>query len=45
MSQEGSGFQAFLRQYRDFMQIILLAAAVISLVITSDVGTRWCWPG
>jgi Ca2+-transporting ATPase len=34
-----SAFQAFLRQYRDFMQIILLAAAVISLVVTGDVGT------
>jgi P-type Ca2+ transporter type 2C len=34
-----SGFQAFLRQYRDFMQIILLAAAVISLVVTGDVAT------
>src|SRR5688500_7428726 len=28
-----SGLQAFLRQYRDFMQIILLAAAVINLVV------------
>jgi Ca2+-transporting ATPase len=34
-----SGFQAFLRQYRDFMQIVLLAAAVISLVVTGDVAT------
>jgi P-type Ca2+ transporter type 2C len=34
-----SGFQAFVRQYRDFMQIILLAAAVISLVVTGDVAT------
>jgi Ca2+-transporting ATPase len=34
-----SGLQAFLRQYRDFMQIILLAAAVISLIVTGDVGT------
>ena len=34
-----SGFQAFLRQYRDFMQIILLAAAAISLFVTGDVGT------
>jgi P-type Ca2+ transporter type 2C len=34
-----SGIQAFLRQYRDFMQIILLAAAAISLVVTGDVGT------
>src|SRR5262245_3814962 len=34
-----SGFQAFVRQYRDFMQIILLAAAAITLVVTGDVGT------
>ncbi|MFN8379237.1 MAG: cation-translocating P-type ATPase [Anaerolineae bacterium] len=34
-----SGLQAFVRQYRDFMQIILLAAAVLSLVFTRDVGT------
>jgi hypothetical protein len=30
-AKKESGFQAFLRQYRDFMQIILLAAAAISL--------------
>ena len=34
-----SGFQAFVRQYQDFMQIILLGAAVISLVFTGQVGT------
>ncbi len=34
-----SGWQAFLRQYRDFMQIILLAAAAINLVFTRDVRT------
>jgi Ca2+-transporting ATPase len=28
-----SGWQAFLRQYRDFMQIILLGAAALSLVL------------
>jgi Ca2+-transporting ATPase len=33
------GWQAFLRQYRDFMQIILLGAAVLSLVVTREVGT------
>jgi P-type Ca2+ transporter type 2C len=38
-AKKESGFQAFLRQYRDFMQIILLAAAVINLVVTGDVGT------
>ena len=34
-----SGFQAFLRQYRDFMQIILLAAAAINQVVTGDTAT------
>jgi Ca2+-transporting ATPase len=38
-AKKESGLQAFLRQYRDFMQIILLAAAVISLIVTGDVGT------
>ena len=34
-----SGLQAFLRQYKDFMQIILLGAAVLSLVVTRDART------
>ena len=34
-----TGLQAFLRQYKDFMQIILLGAAVLSLVVTRDVRT------
>ena len=34
-----SGFEAFIRQYRDFMQIVLLAAAVINLVVTGEWGT------
>src|SRR3974390_1895857 len=34
-----SGWQAFLRQYRDFMQIILLAAAVISLIFIHQLST------
>jgi Ca2+-transporting ATPase len=38
-AKKESGVQAFLRQYRDFMQIILLAAAIINLVVTGDVGT------
>jgi Ca2+-transporting ATPase len=38
-AKQESGFQAFLRQYQDFMQIILLAAAAISLFVTGDVGT------
>ena len=34
-----SGLQAFLRQYQDFMQIILLAAAAVSFFFTGQVGT------
>ncbi|MEV0596055.1 cation-translocating P-type ATPase [Nonomuraea cavernae] len=34
-----SAVQAWLRQYQDFMQIVLLAAAAISLVVTHEVGT------
>ena len=34
-----SGIHAFLRQYRDFMQIILLVAALISLIFTGKFGT------
>src|SRR5512139_2195844 len=34
-----SGWQAFLRQYKDFMQIILLAAAIVSLVLVQQVST------
>ncbi|RPJ50010.1 MAG: HAD family hydrolase, partial [Chloroflexi bacterium] len=34
-----SGWQAFLRQYRDFMQILLLAAAVVNQVFTGEWGT------
>ncbi len=34
-----SGFQAFLRQYQDFMQIVLLAAAVINQIVTGDTAT------
>jgi P-type Ca2+ transporter type 2C len=34
-----SAFAAFIRQYQDFMQIVLLAAAVINLIVTVDVGT------
>jgi Ca2+-transporting ATPase len=33
------GWQAFLRQYKDFMQLILLGAAALSLVVTGEVGT------
>jgi P-type Ca2+ transporter type 2C len=34
-----SGFHAYFRQYRDFMQIILTVAAVLSLIVTREVGT------
>ena len=34
-----SGLQAFLRQYQDLMQIILLGAAVVNQVVTGEVGT------
>lgn len=44
-AKKESGFQAFVRQYRDFMQIILLAAALINLLVTVMRGPRWCWPG
>ena len=38
-AKKESGFQAFVRQYKDFMQIVLLAAALINLVVTGDIGT------
>jgi Ca2+-transporting ATPase len=34
-----SALAAFLRQYRDFMQVILLVAAVVNLIVTQDVAT------
>ncbi len=34
-----SPWRAFLRQYQDFMQIVLLVAAVVNLFATQDVGT------
>ena len=34
-----SAIAAFVRQYKDFMQIVLLAAAIINLLITRDAGT------
>lgn len=33
------GWRAFLRQYQDFMQILLLVAAVVNLVVTGQLGT------
>ena len=34
-----SGFHAFARQYRDFMQVLLFGAAVVNLIVTGDWGT------
>ncbi|MET0902394.1 MAG: cation-transporting P-type ATPase [Acidimicrobiales bacterium] len=34
-----SGLQAFLRQYQDLMQIILVGAAIVNQVVTGEVGT------
>jgi len=34
-----AGWQAFLRQYRDFMQIILLGAAAVNLIFTGGLRT------
>src|SRR6185436_6127199 len=34
-----SGLRAFLRQYQDFMQIILLGAAVVNALVTDEAGT------
>ena len=33
------GWRAFLRQYEDFMQVILLGAAVVNQVVTGETGT------
>src|SRR5215217_2124534 len=38
-AKKESGFQAFVRQYQDFVQLILLAAAIINLLVTGDIGT------
>ena len=38
-AKKESGWSKFVRQYRDPMQIVLLAAAVISLVVIGDRGT------
>src|SRR6476619_4218429 len=37
--QKESGFQAFLRQYGDFMQILLLATAAINQIFTGSWST------
>ncbi|GAA2223771.1 cation-transporting P-type ATPase [Promicromonospora sukumoe] len=38
-AKKESALQAFGRQYRDFMQIVLLVAAVVNLLVTRDIGT------
>lgn len=38
-AKKESGFAAFVRQYQDIMQIILLIAAAVSLVVTKNVPT------
>jgi Ca2+-transporting ATPase len=37
--KQESGFQAFVRQYQDFMQIVLLVAAAINQLVTGDTAT------
>jgi Ca2+-transporting ATPase len=38
-AKKESGFQALLRQYQDFMQVVLLVAAGVNLVVTEDAAT------
>ncbi|MCA5894955.1 cation-translocating P-type ATPase [Isoptericola sp. NEAU-Y5] len=38
-SQGEPGWRAFLRQYEDFMQVVLLVAAAVNQLVTGDVGT------
>src|SRR4051794_11112535 len=33
------GWKAFLRQYQDFMQLILLGAAIVNQAVTGEAGT------
>ena len=37
-------WRAFLRQYEDFMQVILLAAALVNQLVTGTPAPRSCWP-
>jgi P-type Ca2+ transporter type 2C len=37
--KEESGWQAFLRQYRDIMQMVLLGAAVVNQIFTQEIST------
>jgi Ca2+-transporting ATPase len=34
-----SGLHAFVRQYQDFMQIVLVSAAIVNIVVTGEWGT------
>src|SRR3954470_16226410 len=34
-----SGFRAFVRQYEDFMQVVLLVAAAVNQIVTGEAGT------
>ena len=38
-AKKESSFQAFVRQYQDFMQIVLLVAAAINQLVTGDTAT------
>jgi Ca2+-transporting ATPase len=38
-AKKESGFRAFIRQYQDFMQIILLGAAIVNALVTDEAGT------
>ena len=38
-AKKESGFQAFVRQYQDFMQMVLLVAAAINQLVTGDTAT------
>jgi Ca2+-transporting ATPase len=38
-TRKESPLAAFVRQYRDFMQVILLVAAAVNIVVTGDAGT------
>jgi Ca2+-transporting ATPase len=37
--QTESGYRAFLRQYEDFMQVVLLVAATVNQIVTGETGT------
>jgi Ca2+-transporting ATPase len=38
-AKKESGLRAFLRQYEDFMQLVLLGAAIVNVIVTTDVAT------